>query len=61
MAKKNVYADWSNEELIIAYALDFYDETKKRYAKEQAILKELANRGVIDLDKMNELYKQKAL
>lgn len=59
MAKK--FEGWSVEELIIAYAQNFYGETKKAYKMEQSILKELADRDVIDLDKMKELYEKKAL
>lgn len=58
---KNKFSKYSNEELLIFYASNFYNETKKSYIEEQAILKELASRGVIDIDKMEELYDQKAL
>lgn len=61
MPRKSGYSDFSNEELIVAYALNFCKETKKAYQQEQAILKELANRGIIDKNAMNELYKKKAL
>lgn len=61
MARKNLFEGWSVEELIIAYAQSFYDETKKARKMEQSVLKELAGRGIIDKDKMNELYKRKAL
>lgn len=50
-----------NEELIVVYAQNFYDETKKAHKQEQAILEELANRGIINKDKMDELYERKAL
>lgn len=61
MARKSLFEGWSVEELIIAYALNFCNETKKARKQEQEVLKELANRGVIDLDKMKELYEKKAL
>lgn len=59
--QKRKLANWSIEELIVVYAQNFYDETMKVSKMEQSILKELADRGVIDKDKMNELYKQKSL
>lgn len=59
--QKRKLANWSIEELIVVYAQNFYDETMKVSKMEQSILKELADRGVIDKDKMNELYKRKAL
>lgn len=58
---KCLMKDWTNEELILVYAQGFYEETKKACKMEQAILKELVNRGIIDKDKMNELYEKKAL
>ena len=61
MAKKLNYSGFSNEELIIAYALNFCNETKKARKQEQAILEELANRGLINKDKIDELYERKAL
>lgn len=61
MARKSGYSEFSNEELILEYALRFDKETKKAYKQEQLILKELANRGIIDKDKIDELYKRRAL
>ena len=61
MPRKSIYGDFSNEELIVTYALNFCKETKKTRKQEQAILKELANRGIIDKDKMDELYERMAL
>lgn len=61
MKGKSKWDGFSNEELIIDYALTFCRETKKGRKQEQVILKELVNRGIIDKDKINELYKRKAL
>ena len=58
---QNTMKNWTNEELIVEYALHFYEETKKAHTWEQKILKELADRGIIDLEKMDDLYKRKAL
>lgn len=59
--RKSKWDSFSNEELIVAYAQNFYDETKKAHKQEQAILKELASRGIIDKNKMDELYERRAL
>lgn len=59
MAKK--FNGWTNEELLIAYAEGFYKETKKAFSFEQSILKELDERGVVDFEKMKELYDKRAL
>lgn len=61
MARKRKMEGWSNEELIVAYAENFYDDTKKAAKFEKDILEELIVRNVIDRNKMNELYKRKAL
>lgn len=61
MKGKSKWDGFSNEELIIDYALTFCRETKKARKQEQAILKELANRGIVDKDKMDELYERRAL
>lgn len=61
MPRKSGYSEFSNEELIVAYALNFCKETKKVYQQEQLILKELANRDIIDKSKIDELYERKAL
>lgn len=61
MPRKSSYSEFSNEELIVAYALNFCKETKKARKQEQTILEELANRGIIDKDKIDELYERKAL
>ena len=61
MPRKSSYSEFSNEELILEYALRFDEETKKARKQEQTILKELANRGIIDKDRIDELYERKAL
>lgn len=61
MPRKSTYSDFSDEELIVVYAMTFCKETKKARKQEQAILQELANRGIIDKDKMDELYERMAL
>lgn len=61
MAQKRKMEGWSNEELIVAYAENFYNGTKKAAKFEKDILEELIVRNVIDRDKMNELYKRKSL
>ena len=58
---KNKFSKYSTVELLIFYASNFYNETKKSYIEERTILKELAYRGVIDINKMEKLYEQKAL
>ena len=61
MARPSYLKEYTNEQLIVYYALNFNKGTKAARNYEQKILKELANRDVIDLEKMKELYEQKAL
>lgn len=61
MPRKSSYSEFSNEELILEYALRFDEETKKAFVRERQILSELVDRGIIDKNAMNELYKKKAL
>ena len=58
---KSKYADWSNADLILQYARHFYDKTKTAAKQEEQILKELANRKIIDIEEMQALYKQYSL
>lgn len=61
MARPSKYATWTNAELILQFARHFYDETKTAAKEEEKILKELAERKIIDDAEMKELYKQYSL
>lgn len=61
MARRSKFADWTNAALILQFARHFYDETKTAAKQEEKILKELAERGIINQEEMQELYKQNYL
>lgn len=62
MARKSKYADWTNAELILHYAMQFYDKTKAAAKEEEEkILKELAAREIIDSEEMKKLYEKYSL
>ena len=61
MARKSKYADWTNAELILHYAMQFYDKTKAAAKEEEKILKELVAREIIDSEEMKKLYEKYSL
>lgn len=51
-------ADTRTEDLILYLCIGYTKETKKAAVTEQKIIKELANRGVVDLEYMTENFKR---
>ena len=58
---KSKYTEYSNAELILYFAMHFYDQTKKASKEEGKILAELARREIINTEEMKELYRKFSL